>query len=99
MNWVCLCKRTNDPKLAYIEYLLDNAGITSRRNGESFHAPILEVDARYTDDAWGLLEPIDDVDDVDERFLGAENLRDAQRAAYDECAELRKAALNHRGEP
>lgn len=52
MKWVVLCKRTNDPKLAWIEYHLDRAGIPNRRNGESFHAPILEVDLRREDEAW-----------------------------------------------
>jgi hypothetical protein len=98
-TWKTLCKRTEDPKLAYIEYQLDNAGIPNRRNGRSFHAPILEVDSRHFDDAWKILDPIDEIPDDDERFLGAEDLRDSERAAHDEYAETRRAALNHRGEP
>lgn len=43
ITWEPLCRRTEDPKLAYIEAWLDNLGIPHRRNGESFHAPILEV--------------------------------------------------------
>jgi len=43
LDWVTLTKRTNDPKLAWIENQLTMVGISHRRNGESFHAPILEV--------------------------------------------------------
>jgi hypothetical protein len=39
--WVIICKRTEDPKLATIERIFAQAGIPSRRNGESWHAPIL----------------------------------------------------------
>jgi len=99
MQWVKLCRRTNDPKLSWLECQLDHEGIPNRRNGESFHAPILEVDARFEDEAGAILNSVDDIADDDEKFLGAEAIRDAQREAYDECAELRKAALNHRGEP
>lgn len=42
-NWTMFTKRTNDPKLAWIERQLDIIGVPYRRNGESFHAPILEV--------------------------------------------------------
>ena len=42
-NWQTLCKRTNDPKLKAIEAILDSMAIPHRRNGESWHAPILEV--------------------------------------------------------
>jgi hypothetical protein len=41
--WVTLCRRTKDPKLAYLESSLTDMQIPHRRNGESFHAPILEV--------------------------------------------------------
>lgn len=50
-EWTALCRRTEDPKLAYIEGLLDARGIPHRRNGESLHAPILEVPD--TPAAWG----------------------------------------------
>jgi len=55
MAWVQLCKRTNDPKLAAIEALLAWEGIKSRRNGESWHAPILEVREKDSGLAWALL--------------------------------------------
>jgi len=101
MTWKMLCKRTEDPKLAYIEWLLDLSGIPNRRNGHSFHAPILEVDERDFDKAWKILDPIDEIYDDDERFRGAEELRDRERAGDGEHSidEVRNAALNYRGEP
>jgi len=58
--WVCFTKRTEDPKLAWIERRLADCGIPSRRNGHSFHAPILEVLAQDEAAAWAFLaEPID----------------------------------------
>jgi hypothetical protein len=72
--WVRLCRHTNDPKLAWIERTLAARGIPSRRNGESFHAPILEVPQVHEDAAWDLLaEPlngktVDDVADDDPIF-------------------------------
>lgn len=68
MAWELLCKRTEDPKLAWLENQLTNAGIDHRRNGDSFHAPILEVDAARIDDAWKILTPVDDVPDDDPMF-------------------------------
>ena len=41
--WVTLCKRTEDPKLSYIERLLTQCAIPHKRSGESWHAPILYV--------------------------------------------------------
>ncbi len=55
MKFETLCKRTNDPKLAYIESLLTERGIYHRRSGESFHAPILEVSSNKAEDAWKVL--------------------------------------------
>ena len=54
-NWEKFCRRTNDPKLQYIEGMLDERGIPHRRNGESWHAPILEVPAQHLDAAWKML--------------------------------------------
>jgi hypothetical protein len=59
MKYVTLCKRTGDPKLTAIEVLLDNLRIAHRRNGESWHAPILEVQERDIEKAWGLLSKRD----------------------------------------
>ena len=76
-KWVTLCKRTEDPKLAWIERTLLARGIPSRRNGSSFHAPILEVPEAFEEAAWAFLgEPfdgeggqtVDDVDDDDPTF-------------------------------
>jgi hypothetical protein len=67
-QWVMFTKRTNDPKLAFLEKELARHGIKSRRNGESFHAPILEVKRKDLDKAWTILTPIDVIDDDDPRF-------------------------------
>ena len=69
MKWEMFTKRTEDPKLAWLEAKLDEAGIANRRNGESWHAPILEVDASRIDDAWDILTPVDDIPDDDEMFI------------------------------
>jgi hypothetical protein len=55
MTWTCLCKRTEDPKLHYIEMVLAQRGVQSRRNGDSWHAPILEVPEADHETAWALL--------------------------------------------
>lgn len=67
-TWVRFTKRTDDPKLAWLERRLDAAGIKHRRNGESWHAPILEVDKARLNDAWAILTPVDDVPDDDPQF-------------------------------
>ena len=63
-----LTKRTEDPKLAALEKMLDEKGIPHRRNGHSFHAPIMEVAADRIGDAWSVLLPIDGIPDDDERW-------------------------------
>jgi len=69
-DWVQFTKRTDDPKLAWLERQLRDAGIESRRHGESFHAPILQVEQHRLEEAWGILtNEIDDIPDDDERFL------------------------------
>lgn len=73
MTWVTYCKRTEDPKLAFIEKMLAERGIESRRNGHSWHAPILEVDESDLDAAWAMLnedvfgdgQRLDDIEDDD----------------------------------
>lgn len=67
--WERFTKRTGGHKLVWLEKQLEKAGIACRQNGNSFHAPILEVDATRIDDAWEILTPVDDIDDDDERFL------------------------------
>lgn len=71
MEWIRFTKRTCDPKLAWLERKLAEKGIASRRNGKSFHAPILEVDANKFDEAWSILSiDIDNKDDNDPMFYG-----------------------------
>lgn len=85
-EWVKFCRRTNDPKLAVIEHLLKGRNIPSRRNGESFHAPILEVPKAHEEAAWDMLGekydmddkglmPLDDIEDDDPLIL----------SMYEEC--------------
>ena len=68
--WVTLCRRTNDPKLAWLEARFnDNVSpIPHRRKGESWHAPILQVPEDYFDEAQAILGPIDDIPDDDPRW-------------------------------
>lgn len=80
MKWVRFTKRTDDPKLAWLERRLRAAGIPSRRNGYSFHAPILEVPKDKLDAAWEILRPVDDVDDDDPMFLSPEPRRKRKAA-------------------
>jgi hypothetical protein len=67
-EWTMLTKRTNDPKLKWLEKQLDAKGIPNRRNGKSFHAPIMEVQACYYHQAYDLLMNIDEIPDDDPRF-------------------------------
>ena len=67
-DWRLFTKRTNEPKLSWLERQLDEAGVPHRRNGESFHAPILEVQYEDLDRAWEILAPVDDEPDDGERF-------------------------------
>jgi hypothetical protein len=62
-EWVTLTRRTNDPKLAWLQKQLAKRGVESRRNGESFHAPILQVRKFCFEDAWKVLDPVDDLPD------------------------------------
>lgn len=74
MEFKQFTKRTDDPKLAYIERWLDRLGIAHRRAGHSWHAPILQVDAARLDEAWALLSQevdgrsFDDIPDDDDMF-------------------------------
>lgn len=68
-RWNLFTKRTNDPKLAWLEAQLLAAGIKARRNGESWHAPILEVKERDMTRAWEILSPVDDIPDDDPMFI------------------------------
>ena len=67
---VLFTKRTNDPKLNWIERQLTSVNILWQRKGYSFHAPILYVEKNRIDDAWKILDPIDDIPDDDVRWTG-----------------------------
>jgi len=75
-KWTLFCKRTDDPKLSFIEKELRRRDIKSRRNGDSFHAPILEVPEEQLEDAWELFgedvfgdgRRFDDIEDDDPIF-------------------------------
>ena len=77
MTFVQFTKRTEDPKLAYIEKELTQRGIVHRRSGSSWHAPILEVDETRLADAELFLQEnvdgrnFDSIEDDDPLFLGA----------------------------
>lgn len=76
MAFVTFTRRTNDPKLAYLEHRLTEANIPHRRNGHSFHAPIMEVPEEFFDAAEDiLLEPhgkkcFDELSDKNPKFRG-----------------------------
>lgn len=63
--WATFMRRTNEPKLLWLEAELARLGIPSRRAGHSFHAPIVEVPALQLDDAAAVLEM-----PVGELFIG-----------------------------
>lgn len=83
IDWVALCRRTNDPKLMWIEAQLEVHNIPSRRNGFSWHAPILQVPIDEYHNAMAILNQpvgqldlgmttsivIDDIDDEHPYFL------------------------------
>ncbi len=55
-EWVLLCKRTDDPKLAWIEKQLRARGIETVRKGRSFHADhCLYVPRGKEKEAWDFL--------------------------------------------
>lgn len=68
VNFTTFTRRTDDPKLSWLEEKLSQAGIAHRRNGESFHAPILEVDETKIEAAWDILKPVDGMSDDDPMF-------------------------------
>lgn len=73
-DWAMFTKRTDDPKLAWVERQLDVLNIPHRRKGESFHAPILEVPASELDRAESILSArvgrysVDDIRDDHPRW-------------------------------
>jgi hypothetical protein len=69
VTWKMFTKRTEDPKLAWLESKLGTSGIAHRRNGFSFHAPIMEVPEERLQDAHRILAPVDDIPDDDPVFV------------------------------
>lgn len=75
IKYTMFTKRTNYPKLGYIIFKLKEKGIACRLFGESWHAPILEVDRSKMGEAWQLLGEkhgryqLDDVRDDHPKFL------------------------------
>ena len=107
-----LCKRTERPKLGYIIHRLNEAGIASVIYGSSFHAEeCLYVEKSKIEEAWKILEStfnpeapngyvstLDDMRDDDGVFYEYENTQpDPELWGVED--DVRKAALNHRGEP
>jgi hypothetical protein len=74
MNMTQFTKRTDWPKLGWLISELEAAGITCELGGESFHAPILLVDESKIDQAWEILDPVDDIEDDDPRYAGYEEV-------------------------
>ena len=68
VNWTQLTRRTNPNKLTWLVRALERVGIPCRLNGETFHAPVLEVDKSQFDRAWEVLGPVDELADDDPMF-------------------------------
>ncbi len=68
IEWRRLTKRTNHPKLAWLEKQLGKAGIANRRNGRTIQAPVLEVDTTKFNEACVILDSVDDIADDDSIF-------------------------------
>jgi hypothetical protein len=81
-RWVMFTKRTNEPKLSWLERQLTAAGIPHRRNGQSFWAPILEVPCEYLAKADPILDPVDDIPDDDPRWADPAPRYSVQRTDY-----------------
>lgn len=64
-DWVSFTRRTNEPKLNWLEAQLSALQIPNRRHGDSFHAPVLQVPRSYLNDAWSVL-----VQPVGQLFVG-----------------------------
>ena len=70
-KWVQFTKRTNDPKLEWLQAALTKAGIANRRYGRSFWAPIMQVKPQDLERASAILDPVDDIPDNDPQFSKA----------------------------
>lgn len=68
MKWEVLTRRTEEPKLTWLEKRLNENEIPCLRSGYSFHAPILKVPEQYLAAAWEILGPVDHIPDDDPQF-------------------------------
>jgi len=75
-------RRTEDPKLGWLEHQLTAAEIPHVRYGESWHAPILMVAKDRVHDALAILNPVDGCPDDDDLFYGF-NVSDLFPDAFD----------------
>ncbi len=101
VEWVTLTRRTEDPKLSWIEQYLTVLCIPHRRHGSSLHAPILQVEAAHYNEAWAIVEIWDDYADdnpifTDPAYHPSKMMGEPEE---DQLAYWRKAGLDHRGEP
>lgn len=76
IEWVTFTRRTEDPKLAYIEHRLTLLGIPHRRNWASWHAPILEVPQAQSEAAWALLDEQVDTGVIDKKLQRLDDVPD-----------------------
>jgi hypothetical protein len=74
-SWVMFTKRTDVPKLGWLEEQLDELNMPHRRNGRSWHAPIMEVPEEYLEAADSFLQSrmpdgriLDEIEDDDPMF-------------------------------
>ncbi len=95
-NWVRFTKRTDDPKLAYLEERLDALGIANRRNGHSFHAPILEVPEDKLDAACELLKEQIEIDGKSVRLDDVEDDHPMFQDAYEHALDAHEGIAHMR---
>lgn len=67
-KWTVFIRRTNNPKIEWLEEQLDALEIPHRRHGNLFHVPILEVPENKLASAQILLDSIDNTSDDDPWF-------------------------------
>jgi len=81
IEWVTFLRRTEEPKLCFIENALSKKRIPWRRKGHSFHAPVLEVPKDKQDAAWKVLTTrLDNTRDDHPKFAAACAVPDIRRA-------------------
>lgn len=106
-DFIQFTKRTNEPKLTHLESLLTERFIEHRRNGESFHAPILEVEALKAEQALEILDAdifgdgraYDDIPDDDDVFTQLYFDNDDDGCGYDDDTPMGMGWLGSDGLP